>query len=223
MMCDEVKALAPELALNLASGEQRAAALGHVARCPSCRREVEAMSEVADAILLLAPPAEPPPGFESRVLSRLPAARRRPWRRVLAVAAAVVLTAALSSGLTYAMGAHDRHLAAEQREQQAGLAAVDGRYFAAAPLLGEGGRQGQVFGYAGRPSWVYVVAGSGMSGDVYTVDVVTSAGRKVPLGSMQVWDGRRAWGALLPFDLSRVASVQLVSGSGTTYSAQLHP
>src|SRR5690348_1588093 len=97
--CAELRELAPELALGVVDGEQRAWALEHFAECPDCRRRVEPLSEVADELLLLAPHREPPVGFESRVLAAaLPEPeprRRRRWRLVLAPAAAALASAAI--------------------------------------------------------------------------------------------------------------------------------
>ena len=62
--CDEVRAVAPELALGIVEGEERGLALEHLAECPDCRRRVEELSEVAAELLLLAPHEEVPVGFE---------------------------------------------------------------------------------------------------------------------------------------------------------------
>ena len=89
--CEETRALAPELALGVADGEERGRALEHLAGCADCRAEVERLSNVADELLLLAPRREAPPGFESRVLARVlpsPKPRRRRLRAVLAPVAA---------------------------------------------------------------------------------------------------------------------------------------
>jgi hypothetical protein len=101
MTCAELEDLAAELALGTVSGAERAQALDHLAKCASCRDMVDKLSRVADCMLLLAPVAEPPPGFESKVLARMgvrpatvtPLPRRR---RTLVGVAAVALVAALS-------------------------------------------------------------------------------------------------------------------------------
>ena len=62
----------PDLALGTLDGEERAALLTHLAGCGTCRRVVDELAQVADRLLLLAPPAEPPSGFESRVVSAIP-------------------------------------------------------------------------------------------------------------------------------------------------------
>ncbi len=62
-----------ELALGLA-GPGQAALLGHVARCATCATHLEDLVAVAEALSVLAPEADPPPGFEGLVLK---AARAR--------------------------------------------------------------------------------------------------------------------------------------------------
>ena len=95
MTCDELRSLAVGLALDDVTGEARAAALGHLATCDTCRALVAELALVADAVLLAAPEHEPPTGFESRVLARMqPTTARRSLRRwVLAAAAAAVAAA----------------------------------------------------------------------------------------------------------------------------------
>jgi anti-sigma-K factor RskA len=98
--CTQVEELAAELALGGLAGPQRAAALSHLARCGPCRGLVDQLARAADGLLLLAPAVEPPPGFESRVLSQMtsaaPPATLRPRRRVWLGVAAVAAVAALS-------------------------------------------------------------------------------------------------------------------------------
>jgi hypothetical protein len=71
--CEEIRASLAELATNAATGHDRARALEHLAACPTCRDEMAQLTRTADALLLLAPGVEPPPGFETRVLAALEA------------------------------------------------------------------------------------------------------------------------------------------------------
>jgi Putative zinc-finger len=108
--CTEFTDLAPELALGILSGNERAVALGHLGSCAACREQLDHLAGVADHLLLLSPSKEPPIGFESRVLARLqsegaapaPPRRRRwaPTRRLLAIAAAAaILLGGVTGGL----------------------------------------------------------------------------------------------------------------------------
>ncbi|HEX4289555.1 MAG TPA: zf-HC2 domain-containing protein [Trebonia sp.] len=71
MSCDEFAEVAAEFALGVLTGRERAAALAHLNGCESCREQVRELTMVGDELLALLPPAEPPAGFESRVLDRL--------------------------------------------------------------------------------------------------------------------------------------------------------
>ena len=114
--CARVEALADELALGMLTGAERGRVLVHLDECRSCRAEVASLTEAADAVLLLAPPAAPDDGFDQRVLDRIaqasgrrgeddadPPARRRAWRPVMALAAAA---AVVVLGLASLAGGH---------------------------------------------------------------------------------------------------------------------
>jgi Putative zinc-finger len=124
LRCSQLRDVAPDVALGLLTGEERAVALAHLEGCAACRAEVASLAGVADELLLTGPEATPPEGFDRRVLARLTEVRAaealsptrsgrpahlyrrgrhgRPDRRRLAVgatlaaaAAAVVLVAAV--------------------------------------------------------------------------------------------------------------------------------
>ncbi len=69
--CREADEVLVELALGQVGGEPRAQALAHVDGCARCTAELGSLAAVADELLALVPPAEPPAGFESRVLARV--------------------------------------------------------------------------------------------------------------------------------------------------------
>jgi hypothetical protein len=219
MGCDQMRELAPELALGIAEGKERGAALRHLGGCPGCRRLVSELSSVGDELLLLAPAAEPPPGFESRVLGRLveaPTPRRRQplarrWRW-LAVAAALVLVAALGGGSVLLGTAGDRRLA---DSYQAVLRQGQGAFFAAAPLQGSQGRVGTVFGYQGQPSWVMVTLRPPIPAERrFRVQVLTRDGRYLDAGDAVLGGAEGVWGGRLPVDLSAVHQLRLLGSDG---------
>jgi hypothetical protein len=221
MGCEQVRELAPELALGIAAGEERAAALRHLSGCAGCRQLVSELSSVGDELLRLAPAQEPPPGFESRVLGALaePPRRRRLQplarpRRWLAVAAAVVLAAALAGGSVFQATAGDRRLADGYR---AVLRQGQGSFFAAAPLRGAHGQVGTAYGYQGQPSWVMVtLQRSARAEGRFQVQVVTRDGRYLPVGEAVLGGARGAWGGQLPVDLSAVQELRLVGSDRRT-------
>ena len=51
MSCDELREVAPDIALGVVDGADRARALAHVASCVPCRRYVDELSRTADALL----------------------------------------------------------------------------------------------------------------------------------------------------------------------------
>src|SRR5947207_11994848 len=95
--CPEVRELAPELALGIVGGPERAEALQHASECGPCRALVGELAEAADALMLLAPESEPPSGFEERVLAALRAPRWRMRRRAAVMVAAAAAAAAIVS------------------------------------------------------------------------------------------------------------------------------
>ena len=78
LTCDELRAMAAEVALGILPGAERADALGHLEHCVGCRVLVEGLAQTGDALLLLAPEADPPMGFESRVAARVAGHADRP-------------------------------------------------------------------------------------------------------------------------------------------------
>jgi hypothetical protein len=73
MSCEVCQSLIPEIALGVLHGRERAEALAHIEHCPACQRELLLMGDLADRLVELTPSAEPPAGFETRVLAALAA------------------------------------------------------------------------------------------------------------------------------------------------------
>src|SRR5690242_12332087 len=158
MRCDELQHVAAELALGVADGKTRADALAHLSGCPECRRAVQELADVADALLLLAPEHEPSPGFELEVLDRVglrPQTRRRRIRRWIPTASVAILAAAAATAAALVFSYQsDRQLASYYR---ATLANAHGQYFQTAELQAPDGRRaGELFLYQGSPSWIFV-------------------------------------------------------------------
>ncbi len=241
LSCEEVVALAPELALDVADGLERDASLRHLGSCASCRRLVSELSSTADDLLLLAPEHGPPAGLASRVLGAIDLAAgpgpaelvsledarracppRRSWARPLAVAAGFVLAIAVGAGAMFGATAGDRRVAGDYR---ALLGVGHGSSFAAAPLLDGGGEVGTAWGYAGDPSWMFVSMRAPI-GDSrsFRAWLLTSDGRRVPFGHAQLGGGRSSWGRNLPVDLAVVRELWLepVDG-GPGLVAVFHP
>ena len=227
MNCEQVRELAPELAIGIADGQQRDAALRHATACPDCRKLISELSSVVDDMLLLAPRREPPPGFAAATVARIspPAARRvrarRRWVPRLAVAASVVAALAVGAGAVYQGTASDRQLASSYR---AVLGQGHGSFFAAAPLRGPTATVGTLFGYQGRPSWLFAtmhLPGSGTQR--FNVELITRDGRHLPAGIAILGGTHGTWGAQIPMNLSNLAQLRFVATSGhTTIVASLN-
>jgi hypothetical protein len=215
--CERLSELAPELALGIADGEERAWALDHLAGCPDCRARVERLAALADELLAVAPAVEPPGGFEARVAEAIGAearpARGRPWGwRRFALPAVAALAAFAGAAAVWVGLDDDRELADSYRET---LAVANGEYFDAAPFELPGGRQvGYVYGYQGRASWVLAVVYDGVPDGRYELEVVTHDGRKLPVRELEVVDGLGSAGAVTPVDYSELAMVRLLDPDG---------
>ncbi len=95
--CAWARERAPELALGVLHGAERAEVLLHVAGCSRCQALVTELTEVADALPLAAPEAEPSSGFGWRVVAAMRGNRRRAVRRWVAAIAATAAAAAIVS------------------------------------------------------------------------------------------------------------------------------
>ena len=206
--CNEIRELAAEVALGISSGEERASVLAHLGRCPACRAELDELSEVADELLLLAPPREPPVGFETRVLDRFGRRPARRWLGHFRVAAAALAAGAVTAAVMFAVFSDDRRVASDYRES---LARVNGRYFDAERLRDATGRTvGQVFGYEGSPSWITVVLSDHVRGKDYRAEIVTRDGRRLRLHSIRPHRGVTSSAQVIPVTLKRVTKVRIV-------------
>jgi hypothetical protein len=215
MRCEQIRDLAPEIALGLLDGEQRAEALRHLSTCGECRRAVEELTQVADELLMLAPAHEPPAGFESRVveamgLGRAPRRRLPRWLAPSWLAPRLgpaLATAAITAGVLIGVYNDDRQTADRYR---AALEEAGGQYFQADRLADEAGaRGGVVFGYEGSPSWIFVTVDPAHRGTVKTAELVTSDGRAIPVRRFEL-DRSGTWGGTISVDLYQVASVRLL-------------
>jgi hypothetical protein len=71
MTCAELADVAAELALGVLTGRERADAIAHLDACDACREHVRQLMGTGERLRELLPAAEPPAGFETRVLARL--------------------------------------------------------------------------------------------------------------------------------------------------------
>lgn len=199
MTCDELRAVAAELALDELTGSERSTALAHLASCDACRALVADLAVVADAVLLVAPSIEPPPGFESRVLERIGRVASPP-RRWRFVAAAAAVAAVVGAGIGFVAGG-----ARESR---------DGSFPVAAVLTGGSGTAAGTVVLATEPDRMTCVFEDERFGGAYDVRVVLADGTSKDVGSFTAEGAPWSWTVPLPVDASDVREVQVRSGDG---------
>jgi anti-sigma factor RsiW len=230
MDCAELADAAPELALGILPGDERAAALAHLDGCPACRQQVSSLAGVTDQLLLLAPTAQPPAGFEQRVLASLdagPAAepmdqvarqrerqRERRRRTSVVAVAALALAACLAVAMVVWRG---------DASTSPGLAAEQMR-------TANGAVVGQVFVHQERPAvlfmslpgWMQQVQTYGGPGETYSLRIERSDG---PASVLPVtMGGDASWATTLDFDPRTITSVAMVDSQGRVWCrAQFTP
>lgn len=221
LSCAQVRELAPELGLGVLPGRQRADALAHLQGCASCRALVEEMAELGDSLLALGPEIEPPAGFEDRLLAKRAAVRRAPSRHrrrlVPAVAAAAVAVAA-AVGLVLGLGAQGGE-PGFRVDHPAAVHALGGRELSVAALRHGNQELGQVFVYAGRPSWVFMTVDTEARSQRLTCELQTKQGTTVVLGSFTTSSGYGSWGSTVSLDPTSIRGVQLVDADAHTVAA----
>jgi hypothetical protein len=224
MGCEEFANVAAELALGVLTGRERAQALAHLDRCDACRAEVRQLTLTGEELLGLLPSAEPPAGFETRVLARIgieapapaPAAKPRGWRlphwfapgspgitrRMLATAAVV---AALAVAVVGGWGLRSTTAPATASSQLTTAALVSPNHQSA----------GKIFLYNGTQRWLYMsVDMSSVSGSV-TCQVVGKDGHVTTVGSFWVTNGYGSWGSPTPTGTGPLAGARLIGANGT--------
>jgi hypothetical protein len=218
MDCSEATTMLDELALDVLPGDRRAALLAHVEECPACRDLLDDLSETADALLLAAPVAAPPAGFEDRVLSQIQAPRLRtggrpPARstappRLLAAAAAVVVLLGVG-GLA---GAYF------------GRSSRDGHELKTVQLISATGTDiGDVSTYGDAPTWFFMRLDGPLANGVYQCVVDVDDGRTVPIGKLWASNGHGGWGEHVALDLRHVKAARMLDAKGTTVAtARFH-
>lgn len=238
--CEWLRDVADELALGILPGQERAEAIAHLDRCPTCREHVEHLTFVGDGLLSLLPGSEPPAGFETRVTDGLglnrPARRRRP-RAGVAVAAAATIALGFGFG-GWAVGTAVEGASAPSSRSSQPPGSEHG--LLAASLLAPDHRPvGRIFAYTGSPGWVYMSVHLGRDGsgsDSQAGDESEAAGSRegypeagkvrcrlertdgtsVHIGEFSLDDaGRGYWGAPTRVDPATVSGARLLAADGS--------
>jgi hypothetical protein len=204
LRCDELEALAPELALGTLTGSERADAVAHLASCARCQRRVAGLARVVDAMVLLAPEDDASDELAAGVLARTvgdPSRDRRAvvarrWRRPLlaGVAGAVAIVAAIMIAMLVGDdgGRPDRVRAA--------VAVEDGGASVCRAVINEI-----------DPAWLFVsLDEEGGEGSEYVVELVLEGGASVRVGRLEVRDGHGVLAVTLDLDAERPRAVRLI-------------
>ena len=209
--CDQCRAIAPELALGVASGDERAAALRHLAHCAECREDVQTLTDAADRLLLASPEVEPSAGFDERVVAGFTAATTPPARSrrplVLAAAAAVIVALACGAVTGWRVGRPD----AEQQQYAQRGEEMSGLREASFGLDDPGTR---VVAYDGDPSWLLLMVDGGLDDGTYAIVCDYEGGWSLSPGTVTVEGGRGTWSATVPRTLADLTGVRLQSPGG---------
>jgi anti-sigma-K factor RskA len=219
MSCAEFHDSAAELALGVLTGRERAEALAHLDHCEACREHVRQLATIGEEVLGLLPFAEPPAGFETRVMDRLglaapapqplrPRSQRPAWghrfspRRVLAAAAVVValLGAALGGWGLHASTAP----AASSALTSATMVAAD-----------DHSNVGEVYVYSGDQHWMYMTVDLESGNDTVICQLVGPDGHITTVGSFRLADGYGSWGSPAWTDNGPPVGARLVTANGT--------
>jgi hypothetical protein len=209
MTCAEVRELAPELALGILSGAERAEVVLHVNGCARCQAYVAELTEAADVIPQLVPELEPPAGFEARVMHRLGEGERRSRRRWLAAVAAVAAAAMIVSVTVV-------RVVESNDDSQSALAppttTVHQRPVQVA-MEGDGAPAG--WAYVSNAHGVAVSVDYGIPAGSYGVRVEPASGSPETIGTVQVDSQRGSWTGRSEQALGPGSRIALVDASGT--------
>jgi hypothetical protein len=206
--CAAVRPQLPELALGSLDGAVRAEVLSHVMACPACRRDVRELTDVVDALSLLAPAVAPPDGFDTRVVRTLtspsarPARRRRPVRPLVAAAVAALLLVGAGTAVALLLRRPDHGVTLDARS----LHTVD--------MIGAGAEaMGSAYVSTGPSPWVLVNVRYGLDTRPYRLVGVTQDGTVVDIGRMKAIDHQWAWAGPVA-QAAKLTELRVVDASG---------
>lgn len=219
--CEDFRDLEAEFALGVLSGKDRARAEEHVAQCAACMNSLARFSAAADQVPLAIKSAEPPAGFESRIITRLglEGSRRTNGRRWTRVLAAGVAAALVVGGVSFTIvnRGQDRF----EREYVDALRVLGGRSLRAAKLTDNTGADaGQAFLYEGHPSWVFVFVDSKAKDE--DVELVLSGDdSQVVAGRFHIAGGQGSFGHRIDVPRGQLAFELRAVNGAILFSAKL--
>ena len=219
MDCAQLADAAPELALRILLGDERAAALAHLDECPGCRQQVSSLAGVTDQLLLLTPPAEPQTGFEQRALASLGTSPNRvrvprvKWPAVRITAAALALAACITLAVLVISKSSSEPPSLTTEPMRTASGAVVGKVFVH--------REQPAVLFMSRPGWAEQVRSYGRPGDTFALRIERRDGPAVVVPVSM--SNEQAWTTTLGFDAKAITSVAMVDSEGRVWCrAQFH-
>ncbi len=195
LTCEQARDLAPEYGLGILAQDERTAMAAHIVQCPECRHEVEAHAQLGDDLMDLIPAAEPPPGFDRRVLESLPPRRRRLRTRLMAGGgAALAAAAAIAAVIVLTPSAH-------------------GHTDIKANLVAAGQTVGSVY-TEGKPPYLWMAVKNVADSGTVSCQVVKADGTVLTLGSFDLVNGSGWWATPEPSGLGHLKTARLVAADG---------
>ncbi|MFG2122206.1 hypothetical protein [Streptomyces sp. NPDC048710] len=242
--CERLRESGAELALGVLFGRQRAEAVEHLERCADCREHVEHLTLVGDRLLGLLPPAEPPNGFETRMVRGLTRAatapesraHTHPWaaehkgfrgrarRARLGLASAVTALVIACGFAGWGIGTAVEAITAPSAP------AVETEPVLVGDLTsshGAGPPAGEIYAHPGPPGWLFMSVDLNGTHASYTGMVTCllehADGTTTHAGDFALRDGQGHWGGTSPIDPTTVTGAHLSAPDGTVLAtADLH-
>ncbi len=240
MTCAELADVAAELALGVLTGRERALAVAHLDNCDACREDVRQLMATGEQLLELVPPAEPPAGFETRVLERLgmpvPPPEPPRLRRITRRDKAPRLTGPPPGQARPGGGQHSGTRRPGRLRRALAAAAVGVAVVAAgiggwrigvsttptdASPLSSGTlltanheSAGHIFLYSGNPPWLFMSVDMGSGDEPVTCQLIAANGQVSTVGTFRLADGYGSWGSPDPGPITDLRGARIVSASG---------
>jgi hypothetical protein len=208
-----------DLALGELTGRQRSDVLTHLLGCRTCRHRVDDVMRISEELLLAAPEAEPPVGFETAVVDQLSTNARTPaqpsprrWFRPAVGVAVAALLALVVVGVVAALAV-----------------TRDSSEFAEAPMVTPSGIEvGSAWRYADDPAWILVSvpgweiwdAGTGEA-LTYELRIELEDGSMISSGAVDFGSNDGSWATTTTVDTDQIRSVAIVDQTGTTWCSAL--
>ena len=203
--CDDTLGDLSDFALGTIIGRRRSVVLDHIATCAPCRAEVDALSTVADTLLVLAPLEEPPAGFELATLRRWREGGSRNATRARR-------RAAILAGVAAGLVAVGFVLAVGNTNHSESYHAVSPPQSAVLTLAGT--PRGHIWISAGSPSWIYMNIDSGHRSGRAWCRVTLRNGHVVDVGAFTLTHGEGYWSAEINNGGVRVSSALITDSHG---------